>query len=103
MVFFNLVFAAVYSPRWIQKPYNVTLYQGQTYTIPCKAEGRPDPSYTWTKDGLKISTAGVNALASGKLQFNSAKKFHSGQYTCVAANRMGSEYANIYVQVVDGK
>lgn len=40
------------APRLTLRPYPITVSQGTSVEIPCKAEGDPLPSITWIKDGI---------------------------------------------------
>lgn len=41
-------------PRLVITPYNMDAPSGSTIEIPCKAEGDPKPTITWTKDGATL-------------------------------------------------
>lgn len=94
--------------------------KNEPITLGCKAEGRPDPTIEWYKDGelLKIPPNGVAAggsgnnearsqkviLSDGSLFFlrvaHNKKEQDSGVYWCVAKNVAGTEVSrNATLQV----
>ena len=88
-------------PTWQIKPYNVTLYSGQKYTLPCRTHGYPAAFHTWTKDGSLVPGHGVTA-GINDLLFSEAKISHSGMYTCTAYNVYGHISQTVYVKVFSG-
>ena len=80
----------------------MTLYEGQQYTLPCKTNGYPTPSYFWSHDGSLVIDSDVKVRANNYLFFSNAKSSHSGWYTCTAANVHGTISRSVYVDVVAG-
>ena len=91
------------APDWDTKPHNVTLYEGQQYTLPCKAHGYPVPIYFWSHKGSIIVDLDIKVLSSNYLYFSNAKVRHSGWYTCTVSNVHGTISHSVYVDVVSGK
>ena len=90
------------APTWRIKPHNVTLYHGQrNYTLPCRTFGYPVPNQFWTKNGATVEDSDVCA-GINDLFFYTAKKRHSGLYTCTASNVLGTISQSVYVKVVSG-
>ena len=80
----------------------MTLYEGQQYTLPCKAHGYPVPSYFWSHDGSLVVDLDVKVRANNDLFFSNAKSWHSGWYICTASNVYGTVSHSVYVDVVSG-
>ncbi|XP_025199330.1 roundabout homolog 2-like [Melanaphis sacchari] len=108
-------------PRITEHPTDITVPKNEPITLGCKAEGRPEPTIEWYKDGelLKIPPNGVAAggggdngarssqkviLSDGSLFFlrvaHNKKEQDSGVYWCVAKNVAGTEVSrNATLQV----
>ncbi|XP_077013357.1 hemicentin-1 isoform X4 [Tamandua tetradactyla] len=71
-------------------------------TLQCIANGIPNPSITWLKDGQPVNTAQGNykIQSSGRvLQVAKALLEDAGRYTCVATNAAGETQQHIRVHV----
>ncbi|VVC26657.1 Fibronectin type III,Immunoglobulin subtype,Immunoglobulin-like domain,Immunoglobulin-like [Cinara cedri] len=103
-------------PRITEHPTDMTVPKNEPITLGCKAEGRPDPTIEWYKDGelLKIPPGGGGSdsgprsqkviLSDGSLFFlrvaHNKKEQDSGVYWCVARNLAGMEVSrNATLQV----
>jgi len=108
-------------PRITEHPTDITVPKNEPITLGCKAEGRPEPTIEWYKDGelLKIPPNGAAAggggdngarssqkviLSDGSLFFlrvaHNKKEQDSGVYWCVAKNVAGTEVSrNATLQV----
>lgn len=107
-------------PRITEHPTDITVPKNEPITLGCKAEGRPEPTIEWYKDGelLKIPPNGQAAggsgdngprsqkviLSDGSLFFlrvaHNKKEQDSGVYWCVAKNVAGTEVSrNATLQV----
>ncbi|XP_058494160.1 hemicentin-1 isoform X1 [Solea solea] len=67
----------------------------------CVAEGVPQPSLSWEKDGhsLSESTAEYTILPSGELVIDIAQPYDAGSYTCVATNAVGRDSRTFVLSV----
>ncbi|XP_023195302.1 hemicentin-1 [Xiphophorus maculatus] len=70
---------------------DVTVTKGRGVTLHCPAEGVPQPTVTWLKDGRPIEDQhGAKVLNEGRvLQIKDAKVSDTGRYTCIAVNVAG--------------
>uniref|UniRef100_A0A8C7UGH5 Uncharacterized protein n=1 Tax=Oncorhynchus mykiss TaxID=8022 RepID=A0A8C7UGH5_ONCMY len=81
-------------------PSDLIVSKGEPATLNCKAEGRPNPTVEWYKDGVRVETDRDDPrshrmlLPSGSLFFlrivhGRRSKPDEGVYTCVARNYLG--------------
>ncbi|XP_053673917.1 protein sax-3 [Anopheles nili] len=101
---------ALQIPRIIEHPIDTTVPRHEPATLNCKAEGIPQPSIQWYKDGapLKILQGSHRiALPAGGLFFlkvvNSRRESDAGVYWCEARNENGiarSRNATLQVAVL---
>uniref|UniRef100_A0A8B9H722 Hemicentin-1 n=1 Tax=Astyanax mexicanus TaxID=7994 RepID=A0A8B9H722_ASTMX len=75
----------------------------QTY-LPCVAQGVPEPSVSWQKDGTTIVPDGTRYRFSpdGTLTIQKVTLTNEGVYTCTASNIAGQDKANIQL-IVQGE
>lgn len=70
--------------------------EGEACSLCCKAEGNPLPTVQWYKDDICIDNSPQyqitynNGEALLKIEHTNSST-HSGKYTCVATNRLGSD------------
>ena len=61
-----------------------------TVAVHCPASGVPEPSITWLKDGERIAeNERISIFENGSLSISEALASDSGEYSCVARNRIG--------------
>ncbi|XP_036318841.1 neuroglian isoform X1 [Rhagoletis pomonella] len=69
------------------------------FIIECEAEGKPDPSYRWVKNGKKFDWQAydnrmLQQPGRGTLVITSPKDEDMGQYQCFAENEFGTATSN---------
>ncbi|XP_067846589.1 hemicentin-1 isoform X2 [Heptranchias perlo] len=74
----------------------------KTVTLQCVANGIPNPTITWLKDGRPVNTARGNIkleYAGRMLQIVNALLEDAGRYSCVATNAAGEAQQHIRLNV----
>ena len=76
--------------------------EGENITLSCNATGNPEPSISWVKDGFLIqSNSRINfSLGNKILTITNTSRTDSGEYRCVARNRVGNDTSNFKVNVL---
>ncbi|KAM4622957.1 peroxidasin homolog [Discoglossus pictus] len=90
--------------RFLVKPHDQTVTEGQNVQFPCSAQGHPSPVITWTKSGSPLPNDGRHiVMASGILEVLNARLHDAGQYECHATSSLGghSQTVQLYVQPQD--
>lgn len=99
------------APRIIHHPSDVVVKVGNPATLSCRADGSPEPTIEWLRNGQPLQTVMEDSqsqaliLSDGSLFFLSASggrrgQSHEGIYTCVARNSAGkatSRNASLYI------
>jgi hypothetical protein len=67
------------------QPHGAVAYWGENVQFDVEADGYPEPSYLWYKDGFAIPWATNAAISLGNVDFSDA-----GNYTVVVSNSEGS-------------
>lgn len=71
---------------------NVTASSKTALTIKCPVSGVPEPSVTWTKDGLKIVSGLKYSFTNDEsLVIEGPETVDSGEYTCSAKSFLGTD------------
>ncbi|VDI54451.1 hemicentin [Mytilus galloprovincialis] len=82
------------APSFIRiRPSQVTVEEGNGYTLTCEADGDPSPLYEWYYKDIKIHEGPVLTIS------NAAYNNNDGLHTCKATNVVGSRQATVDVDV----
>uniref|UniRef100_A0A673MFP5 Ig-like domain-containing protein n=1 Tax=Sinocyclocheilus rhinocerous TaxID=307959 RepID=A0A673MFP5_9TELE len=87
-------------PRIVHHPSDVVVRVGSPATLSCRAEGNPEPTIQWLRNGQPLDTDKMDAqsqpivLPEGSLFFFSVvpgrkSQSHEAVYACVARNSAG--------------
>nr|XP_021504198.1 neural cell adhesion molecule 1 isoform X1 [Meriones unguiculatus] len=88
-----------------QSIVNATANLGQSVTLVCDADGFPEPTMSWTKDGEPIENEEeddekhVFSDDSSELTIRNVDKNDEAEYVCIAENKAGEQDASIHLKV----
>ncbi|KAM4749049.1 immunoglobulin superfamily DCC subclass member 4 [Rhinophrynus dorsalis] len=92
-------------PVIIQPPETITRARAGTARFVCRAEGDPEPTISWLKNGQLLHSNGrMRIQARGSLVITQIALEDVGYYQCVAENSVGSTCATakLYVTIQEG-
>ena len=76
---------------FLQEPLaGMTVNEGQTAFLKCKADGHPPPRVTWSKINSSLPVGRHVVESSGSLVVKNVKSEDDGVYSCTAENLLGS-------------
>ncbi|XP_071432514.1 neural cell adhesion molecule 1 isoform X2 [Pithys albifrons albifrons] len=92
------------SVRARQSTMNATANLSQSVTLACDADGFPEPTVTWTKDGEPVEEAEDEEKYSfnydgSELVIRKVDKSDEAEYICIAENKAGEADATIHLKV----
>ena len=92
-------------PEFTAHPHSQTSMQGSSVTFSCDANGIPEPTFSWSKDGSAVTADNRISLSADnkQLSLTNVNRTDSGEYRCVAANSVGTVYSNASTLTVQGK
>ena len=70
-------------------------------TLSCNATGNPVPTISWNRDGSPVNKDGRISFSNEKKQLTimNVSRIDSGEYRCVAENRVGNDTSNATLNV----
>ena len=93
-----ILYLSTDKPEIATHPQNITTREGQNVTLYCNATGNPWPALTisWYKDGYPINNSFSTMLSPSheQLTITNVSRKDSGDYTCRAKNRVGTDTSN---------
>ena len=97
----------IFAPFFIVQPQATTVREGESLTLVCTASGNPQPTISWVTPGnttyaysdTQSSDQNVIVLENGKLNIKFVTKDHSGVFTCIAQNTVGSASVSVTVSI----
>ncbi|XP_056365623.1 neural cell adhesion molecule 1 isoform X3 [Oenanthe melanoleuca] len=92
------------SVRARQSSMNATASLSQSVTLACDADGFPEPTVTWTKDGEPVEEEEEEdkyrlSPDGSELQIRRVDKGDEAEYICIAENKAGEADATIHLKV----
>ncbi|PFX14115.1 Down syndrome cell adhesion molecule-like [Stylophora pistillata] len=84
-------------PRITIHPESQTKPEGRNVTLSCYADGNPEPTISWTKNGSRIQDNPRIRFSvdNKKVTIRDVRRTDRGQYRCVAYNKLGKESSRI--------
>ena len=87
------------APTIIAHLQNDTKTEGSTVIFSCNTTGNPVPTISWTRNGSPLNTT-INSRISfsgdqKQLKITDVNRVDSGEYRCVARNRLGNDISNV--------
>nr|WBU98469.1 C-lectin 11 [Lineus ruber] len=81
---------------------------GNKFTLHCEADGKPEVSYTWFKNGVPFNNATLEAEDRPRIKFDNTRvtiqaasaERDNGMYQCAAINQRGTSYSTAQVRVL---
>lgn len=87
-------------------PSNITADEGDSVTLPCRANAPDKPQITWMLKGSSglvtdiVPTGNVQVDQSGDLMYTSVKSDNIGEHICKACNAAGCESVEVFLNVL---
>lgn len=80
----------------MKESVNIVKPTGSTIRLTCRADGNPVPEIHWLKNSLPYAQKHPHST----LKIHDIVEGDSGEYTCVASNRLGQVNFTYHVQVI---
>lgn len=97
------IYKSNYENNSSQNTTEIDLMLGQSFFLHCHPLGNPAPHIYWFKDDilLRLFNDKMKFMDFGEiLVFNEAEVEHSGNYTCIAKNKLGEESITYLINVL---
>ncbi|ETN69439.1 immunoglobulin I-set domain protein, partial [Necator americanus] len=93
-----------FAPKFIELLANRSVFENEEIVLECSVTGKPTPTITWYKDGLKLMFENrmlhyTDRKGITRLNIMKATPRDSGEYTCEAANPLGKDFTHSHVHV----
>lgn len=95
-------------PELVERFSEKILQRGDSVSLKCSASGNPSPTITWTVDDEAIvqrvdmtigQYLGQHGDVIGHLNISNVQTEDSGDYTCVAKNKLGQSGHTAHISV----
>ncbi|KAL7826835.1 hypothetical protein AOLI_G00320440 [Acnodon oligacanthus] len=93
----HLTINVLYGPEIESGDESVEVYEGRDVTLPCTAEGNPEPNIMWSFNNQSKTTGGRQTT----LMISGATFDDGGEYTCTALNTIGSRTRRILLVITN--
>ncbi|KAG7269796.1 hypothetical protein CRUP_001876, partial [Coryphaenoides rupestris] len=89
------------SIRVWQTEVNSTADVGQTATLTCAVDGYPEPTVTWTRNGVVLDAVDKYSFNEdgSEMSIMDVAKLDEGEYTCIAKNKAGESDQELSLRV----
>ncbi|NP_001368673.1 Titin homolog [Caenorhabditis elegans] len=93
-------------PKFLEPLVNCSTCEGNEMVLECCVTGKPIPTITWYKDGLKLIIENrmlqyTDRKGVSRLNIMNVVMNDDGEYTCEAVNSLGKDFTHCTVKVVD--
>ncbi|EFP11257.1 CRE-TTN-1 protein [Caenorhabditis remanei] len=93
-------------PKFLEPLVNCSTCEGNEIVLECCVTGKPIPTITWYKDGLKLIIENrmlqyTDRKGVSRLNIMNVVMDDAGEYTCEAVNTLGKDFTHCTVKVVD--
>uniref|UniRef100_A0A0N5ALN6 Myosin light chain kinase, smooth muscle n=1 Tax=Syphacia muris TaxID=451379 RepID=A0A0N5ALN6_9BILA len=95
-------------PKFKQQLMDVSAIEGSEIVLECVVVGKPTPTVTWYKDGLKLFLENrmlqyTDRKGVSRLNIMNVLKDDSGEYSCEAVNKLGKDFTHCVVKIVGNR
>ncbi|PIO73038.1 immunoglobulin I-set domain protein [Teladorsagia circumcincta] len=97
-----------FAPKFVELLTNRSVLEHEEIHLECMITGKPAPSITWYKDGLKLMLENrmlhyTDRKGITRLNIMKSIPQDSGEYTCEASNALGKDFTHSQVQVIGNR